>query len=113
VYFNECSQIPMGSVDIATDPPCAAVQRRCGTRRPRASTRAAQGAGLSTTATRRQGALVLQAVHPEDRPGDGKPLSNPDDYESFQINPGDNVENLSKSYLQTLQGMSAGCKSAS
>jgi hypothetical protein len=45
----------------------------------------------------------IQKVDPET----GKPLSNPDDYASFQINPGDNVENLSKSYLQTLQGMSA------
>lgn len=35
-----------------------------------------------------------------------KPLPNPDDYVSFQMNPRDNSENLSPVYLQTLQNLS-------
>jgi phage terminase large subunit-like protein len=35
------------------------------------------------------------------------PLRRPDDYDSFKINPMDNINNLSDGYLDTLQGMSA------
>lgn len=34
------------------------------------------------------------------------PLSNPDDYASFRINPVDNVDNLSAEYLRTLESLS-------
>ena len=35
------------------------------------------------------------------------PVKNPDDYAFFQINPGDNTENISKDYLETLMSLSA------
>ena len=36
-----------------------------------------------------------------------KPLSDPDDFVSMQMNPKDNSENLTKNYLKTLSGLSA------
>jgi predicted phage terminase large subunit-like protein len=36
-----------------------------------------------------------------------RPLANPEQYASFQINPRDNQENLSPEYIKTLEGMSA------
>jgi hypothetical protein len=109
LYFNECSQIPMGSVDIATTRLAQLVQTRMwdqaskafvdkGPLRVRAWYDCNPPSKAHWTYKR-----FVQKVDPET----GRPLSNPDDYASFQINPGDNVENLSKSYLQTLQGMSA------
>jgi phage terminase large subunit-like protein len=44
----------------------------------------------------------VQHVDPET----GKALARPDDYAAFQINPQDNAQNLSSSYLATLEGMS-------
>ena len=38
-------------------------------------------------------------------PETGKPLENPGDYASFQINPGDNAANLSSNYMSTLQAL--------
>lgn len=43
--------------------------------------------------------VFKQKVNPETK----EPLSNPDDYQSFQMNPQDNLENLSPEYLQTLE----------
>jgi len=40
-------------------------------------------------------------------PDTNKPLSNPEDYESLQMNPNDNKDNLSPVYLKTLQNMPA------
>lgn len=39
-------------------------------------------------------------------PDTKEPLRNPDNYVSFQMNPKDNVENLSPEYLETLEGLS-------
>ncbi|MFV1090019.1 phage terminase large subunit, partial [Klebsiella pneumoniae] len=39
-------------------------------------------------------------------PDTGEPLPNADSYNSFQINPHDNAENLSEDYLSTLDGLS-------
>ncbi len=47
--------------------------------------------------------LFIQKVDPESKTD----LTNPDDYASFQINPGDNEGNISSDYLSMLDGMSA------
>lgn len=109
LYFNECSQIPMGSVDIAM-------------------TRLAQLVMVKMwdPATKQKidkGPLKVRAFYdcnppPKSHwtykrfilkidPETGKPLANPGDYAAFQINPSDNAANLSGNYLATLQGMSA------
>lgn len=46
--------------------------------------------------------VFKQKVDPETK----EPLRNPENYTSFQMNPGDNVENLSPEYLETLDGLS-------
>lgn len=40
-------------------------------------------------------------------PETNKPLKNPEDYDSLQMNPGDNKDNLSPVYLKTLENMPA------
>lgn len=46
--------------------------------------------------------LFKQKVDPETK----EPLSQPDNYAAFQMNPRDNIENLSPEYLATLAGLS-------
>lgn len=46
--------------------------------------------------------VFRQKLDPETK----EPLSAPDNYASFQMNPRDNAENLSSEYLETLQGLS-------
>lgn len=46
--------------------------------------------------------VFKQKLDPETK----QPLSNPDNYASFQMNPGDNAANLSPEYLDTLEGLS-------
>ena len=50
--------------------------------------------------------LFIKKLDPESN----KPLSNPEDYDSLQMNPKDNEENLSPVYLKTLQNMPARMK---
>lgn len=98
LYFNECSQIPFGSVSIAT-------------------TRLAQLAEVSPGVQLTPRAFYdmnptdkvhwtykqfVQKVDPETK----KPLPDPNNYVSFRINPEDNQANLSKNYLDTLRSLS-------
>lgn len=46
--------------------------------------------------------VFRQKVDPETK----EPLAEPDNYASFQMNPKDNVDNLSPEYLKTLEGLS-------
>jgi phage terminase large subunit-like protein len=46
--------------------------------------------------------VFKQKLNPETR----EPLADPQNYESFQMNPADNQENLSPEYLKTLEGLS-------
>jgi phage terminase large subunit-like protein len=103
IYLNECSQIPWGSVGVAT-------------------TRLAQQAvqvidGKAPTALRPRlyydcnppskahwaYKLFIEKVDPETK----RPLAKPHNYGWFQINPQDNAENVSSEYLETLEGLSA------
>jgi phage terminase large subunit-like protein len=47
--------------------------------------------------------LYIKKVDPETN----LPLSNPDNYLSYRLNPADNVDNLAEGYLDTLKGQSA------
>ena len=47
--------------------------------------------------------LFKQKVDPETK----QPLAHPEDFASFQMNPRDNIDNLSPEYLRTLSGLSA------
>ena len=103
LYFNECSQIPMSSVDTAITRLAQLVYTKIeGKPDQPLKVRAYYDCNPPSKAhwTYKR---FIQKRDPET----GEPLSNPDDYDSFQINPGDNVQNLSETYLETLQGMSA------
>jgi predicted phage terminase large subunit-like protein len=102
IYLNETSQIPKASRDIAV-------------------TRLAQQVsqvihGLEPTILKPR---MLYDCNPPSKahwtyrlfiekrdPETKKDLANPDDYGYFKLNPHDNAENISKSYLETLEGLS-------
>lgn len=101
-YFNECSQIPMGSVDIALTRLAQLVQTDIEGRdpaplKPRAYYDCNPPSKAHWTYKR-----FIERRDPET----GKGLLDPGNYASFQINPQDNQENLSATYLDTLRGMS-------
>jgi phage terminase large subunit-like protein len=103
LYFNECSQIPMSSVDTALTrlaqlAPTEVQNRAPGTLKTRAYYDCNPPSKAHWTYKR----FVL-GVDPETK----RPMANATDYAHFQMNPGDNAENLSPEYLKTLQGLSA------
>ena len=98
IYFNECSQIPFNSQAIAI-------------------TRLAQKAEIAPNEYLTPRAFY--DMNPTDKihwtyrtfiqkvdPGTKKPLPDPEKYVSFQINPEDNLENLSSTYIDTLRSLS-------
>lgn len=103
LYFNECSQIPYGSVQTALT---------------RLAQRAsAKWSGAPDTPLKLRAwydcnpppkshwtyRLFVQKRDPETL----LPLTRPDDYVAFQMNPQDNAENLAPEYLEQLRGLSA------
>lgn len=98
IYFNECSQIPVGSRSIAitrlaqlaeTTPGNFLIPRAFYDMNP-------------TNKIHWAYKLFIQKLDPETN----KPLPDPENYVSFQINPEDNLQNLSANYLKTLQSLS-------
>lgn len=102
IYLNECSQIPQASRDMAVTRLAQQVQQVI--------------EGMAATALRPRlyydcnppnkahwtYKLFIQKIDPETR----RPLANPNDYAAFQMNPIDNLENLSEGFLKTLQSLS-------
>jgi Phage terminase large subunit len=98
--FNECSQIPWASRNVAI------------TRLAQQVTQKIEGV---------ESPLPLRAYYDENPPDKGHwtyqvfklkrdpeskhPLNNPDDYASLQMNPGDNLANLGADYLKTLESL--------
>lgn len=103
LYFNECSQIPMGSVDIAVTRLAQLVNTKI---QGKPETPLKVRAYYDCNPPSKAHWTYKRFIEKRD-PETGRPLSNPGDYASFQINPQDNAENLSANYLATLQGMSA------
>jgi phage terminase large subunit-like protein len=103
LYFNECSQIPMSSVDTALTRLAQRVETKMDGAEPGLlRLRAYYDCNPPNKAhwTYRR---FVQKVDPETK----QPIGSPDQYASFQINPRDNEQNLSPEYLQNLEGMSA------
>lgn len=103
LYFNECSQIPYGSVGLAVTRLAQKVHQvidsvKGDLLRPRAF----YDCNPPSKAHWTYNQFVLKR-DPETK----LPLVKPEDYGYFQINPQDNAENLSDGYLGTLQGLSA------
>lgn len=102
LYLNECSQIPWGSVGIAT------------TRLAQAAVQKIEGKPDTPLKPR-----IFYDCNPPPKnhwtyrlfiekrdPDSKKALSRPEDYASVQINPESNLENLSAGYLETLKSLS-------
>jgi hypothetical protein len=103
IYFNECSQIPVSSVDTAITRlaqlvPTKMQGRPDGILKPRAFYDCNPPPKSHWTYRR-----FVEKRDPETK----QPLAKPEDYASFQMNPEHNVENLSAGYLETLKGLSA------
>lgn len=103
LYFNECSQIPKSSVDMAVTRLAQKVHQVIDGRK---------GLPLKPRAFYDENPpnkghwtykVFVQKIDPETK----EPLRNPDDYVSFRINPADNSENLSAEYLETLANLPA------
>lgn len=103
LYFNESSQIPMSSVDTAITRLAQKVDMKIEGRPPMPlKVRALFDCNPPSKAHWTYKRFVLKVD-----PDTGESLPNPQDYDSFQINPHDNAQNLSADYLETLKGMSA------
>lgn len=100
VYFNECSQIPAGSVDTALTRLAQKAEQTIEGESEPLKLRAYYDCNPPSRShwTYRK---FVQKVDPETK----KPLASPDDYAAFQINPGDNQANLSPEYLKTLAAL--------
>ncbi|WP_433705806.1 phage terminase large subunit [Paraburkholderia sacchari] len=103
LYFNECSQIPMSSIDTAVTRLAQQVMTQIDERMPRQLKMRAYYDCNPPSKAHWTYKRFIRKVDPDT----GEPLRSPDDYAHFQINPQDNTENLSSTYLDTLQGMSA------
>jgi phage terminase large subunit-like protein len=103
LYFNECSQIPHGSIDTAMTRLAQRVQTNIQGAEPGLlKLRAYYDCNPPSQAhwTYRR---FVQKVDPETREG----LRHPGDYVAFSINPADNRDNLSPEYLQQLESLPA------
>lgn len=103
IYFNECSQVPLNSVNMAITRLAQSVDQVIEGQavqplRPRVYYD--ENPPSKTHWTYKQ---FIQKLDPET----GEKLRNPDDYAWFKINPHDNRENIASDYLETLEGMSA------
>ena len=103
LYFNECSQIPAGSIDTALTRLAQRVESKIEGRppallKPRAFYDCNPPNKAHWTYKR-----FVQKIDPETK----KPLDDPENYASFQINPRDNQQNLSPEYLKTLESLPA------
>jgi PBSX family phage terminase large subunit len=106
IYYNEASQIPYSSIELSI------------TRLAQKAMQAVDGmAGIELkprcyydlnppSKAHWSYKKFIEKRDPETR----KPLENPGDYASFRINPVDNQQNLSTTYLATLNAMSARAK---
>lgn len=100
IYFNETSQIPLSSINIAITRLAQKVTQDAvdGTQlKPRCF--------YDLNPPSKAHWSYKQFILKQD-PESKQPLARPDDYASFQINPQDNAANLSDSYLSTLEAMS-------
>lgn len=107
VYFNECSQIPWSSRNVAITRLAQLIEQQFDD---------ATGKALPVKP------LKLKAYYDENPPDKGhwtyklfklkldpeskQPLPDPENYACMQMNPRDNLSNLGADYLKTLQGLS-------
>lgn len=106
IYFNEASQIPLSSINLAitrlAQRVTQVIEGKSGSEERLLKPRCYYDLNPPSKAhwSYKQ---FIQKLDPETR----EPIKNPEDYAAFRINPSDNTDNLSETYLSTLEGMSA------
>ena len=103
IYLNEASQIPQGSRDIAVTRLAQAVDQVYQGREARPLKPRMYYDCNPPSKSHWSYKLFVQKIDPDTK----QPLSKPDDYAYFQINPHDNAANISAGYLDTLTSLSA------
>jgi len=103
LYFNECSQIPLGSVNTALTRLAQLAQQDVEGAQPSPLKLRAYYDCNPPAKSHWTYRLFIEKRDPETR----LPIRNPADYDSFQINPTDNMANLSPEYLKQLENLPA------
>jgi len=102
IYLNECSQIPYNSRNIALTRLAQAVMQEMAGREPTPlRVRMYYDCNPPSKAH-----WTYKLFHDKRDPESGKSLPQPADYAWFQINPEDNLQNLTVGYLDTLRNLS-------
>ena len=100
IYYNEASQIPLSSIDISITRLAQKATQVIGTTSSELKPRCYYDLNPPSKAHW----SYKRFIEKRD-PDTKKPSENPDDYASFKINPADNTENLSTTYLATLNSL--------
>lgn len=102
IYLNECSQIPQNSRDMAATRLAQLVTQHIENRAPSQLKPRMLYDCNPPSKNHWSYRMFVQKVDPETK----RPLLQPDDYASFQMNPQDNADNLPSGYINTLQALS-------
>lgn len=103
LYFNECSQIPWGSINTAITRLAQLAQQEIEGREKRVLKLRAYYDCNPPPKSHWTYRTFVEKRDPETKTA----IRNQDDYASFQINPRDNTENLSPDYIKTLESLPA------
>jgi phage terminase large subunit-like protein len=101
LYFNECSQIPWGSINTAITRLAQRVEQEMENRSPSILKLRAYYDCNPPPKTHWTYRVFIEKRDPETR----ELLRTPEDYAAFRINPVDNTANLSPEYIKTLESL--------
>jgi phage terminase large subunit-like protein len=102
IYLNECSQIPYGSVETALTRLAQRATQLIGGKASQLKPKAYYDCNPPSKAHWSY-RMFKEYRHPDTK----QPFESHADYASMQMNPGDNVDNLTDGYLDTLKALSA------
>jgi phage terminase large subunit-like protein len=102
IFFNECSQIPLSSINLAITRLAQSVDQEVDGRVRPLKPRVYYDENPPSKAHWSY-KVFIQRLDPET----GEPQRKPDEYVWFKINPLDNLENVAEDYIETLKSMSA------
>lgn len=106
LYFNESSQIPWGSIEVAMSRLAQKVELAPEIAKATGRTHLALKAYFDCNPPSKlhwSYVLFRQKI----KPGTKEALPNPDDYQEMKVNPSDNADNLPEDYFDILASMSA------
>lgn len=106
LYFNESSQIPWGSIEMAM----SRLAQKCALAPEIAAATGRTHLALKAYFDCNPPSKLhwsYQLFRQKVKPGTKEPVPNPDDYAEMKVNPSDNADNLPAEYFDVLAGMSA------